>query len=147
MKAADPGLERECQVFTRLLGGASATRYVVGKYLEAHRVSGRFEATSRFDRWLLVAVRGGTPVARLADAYARHFVPGSSLRSKMILVLGIMETTPPYHRSMTEVPARLPALVWSGLILHASAGVLSLIAGTAIFGPVQLLARLLGKAP
>ena len=71
MTTASAGLERECEVFTRLLTGQTPTEYVIRKYVDGHRARPDLAAVAGFERVLLGHAARGPVMARLADAYAR----------------------------------------------------------------------------
>lgn len=140
-------LDLECRTFARLFTRTPPNDYLLGSYAEAHRNTGKFDPTDRFDPWLLRLARSGSAVARLADGYARFFAPRSLLRRKLILVLSLVEVTPPYYHDAdgTASSSRvriIVALAFRGLVGVAIAG-LGLIA----FGPVHLVVRMAGRRP
>jgi hypothetical protein len=139
-------LERECRVFTRLLVGQAPTEYVVSKYVEAHRAATAYTPRDRSDRWLVAGARRSPVAARLADAHARIFAPRSALRCKLVLLFAILETSP-MHRRLEPNRPRAWALVFLGLAMSGAVGALAVAAGTAVFGPVRLVARALGREP
>ena len=135
-------LERECRVFTRFIARRTATPYVVSKYVDAHRISPAFAAMDRFDRWLVAFARWSPAVARLADAYGRLFIPGGLLRRKLVLLLAVLESSPPFYRDIDREPSRplLVALLW--LAVSGVGGGLAAVVGTAVFAPLRAVARL-----
>ena len=93
--------DRECVVFTGHLLGVAPDAYVKRKYAEAHDVLGGLAPTDPFDAFLLRFASKHRVCTRLADAYARVFRPGSALRRKLIVLLAILETSPPSYRRST----------------------------------------------
>ena len=87
-------VERECQVFCEYLLSCAPQSYAVRKYVDAHEVSPKFSAGNRFDDLLLRVARVHPVLTKLADSYARLFVPNALLRKKLILLLAILETSP-----------------------------------------------------
>lgn len=90
-------LRRECFTYTRYLIGQAPSDYVVDKYCQCHRTSGAFAGldVDRFDK-LAVRISARTPLlARLADAYASRFCKSSAVRKKLILLLALLECSPP----------------------------------------------------
>src|SRR4051812_40319378 len=96
--ASEYSLERECQVFTEFLLGCATHAYAIRKYVDAHRVSAIFSTGTRFDFYLLRTARMHWTFAKLADGYARFFAPQALLRKKLVLLLAILESSPPSSR-------------------------------------------------
>jgi hypothetical protein len=92
-------LERECRVLTRYLTGSEPTPYVIEKYCNAHRTSGAFEGTS-LDHWLTNLACAKPLFTLPADAYARFFASHGLLRRKLILLLAILEVSPPFFKAL-----------------------------------------------
>lgn len=134
------GLERECRTFTRYLVGSDPTPYVIGTYCDAHTASSAF-AGDRFDHRLTTAARLHPVVTFIADAYARFFAPRGGFRKKLILLLAILETCPPFHREMEQVAdGQLVAQV-----IHVGARLVlfvpAVIVGALVFAPLRLVSR------
>ncbi|SRR5712692_4694078 len=92
-------LTAECEVFTWFLVGAEPSGYVVERYRAAHAMSRTYIPPDRFEMWLVRLARSGPFWTKLTDSYARVFAPRSALRKKLVLVLAILETCPPYYRA------------------------------------------------
>jgi len=137
-------LEQEARVFTRFIARVPATPYVTDKYVEAHLVTRSFRVVDRFDRWLIAIAAVSPALTRLADAYTRLFFPRGVLRRKLILLLAIVESSAPFHRGIDRVPPGLPAIVVLQLLASVIGGILAAVAGTTIFGPLQIVARVRG---
>jgi len=131
-------LERECRTFTRYLTGRGPTPYVVQKYREAHAASTAFDA-DRFDSRLTAVARWHPVTTLLADAYARFFVPYGTLRKKLILLLAILEISPPFFRELNYPSAggRLGQALYLGARMFML--VLALVVGTIAFLPMHLV--------
>jgi hypothetical protein len=98
-------LERECRVYAQYLSGQEPTPYLTEKYLDFHQKLGPSLRSDAFDSFLVnVSARGGIWV-RFADSYAQLFRKGSALRKKLILVLGLLECTPPAFEKLDSVPS------------------------------------------
>ena len=138
MSTPRPVLEHECRTFTRYLAGRDPTPYVVAKYCEAHEVSAAFGG-DRFDRRLTAAARYHSATTLLADAYARFFAPHGLLRKKLVLLLAILEISPPFFQKLNRLPAggRVAQTLYVGarLLLFG----LALLGGVMAFLPVQLV--------
>lgn len=138
----DPRLERECRVFGRYLLGQEMSPYVRTKYAEGHAALAWDRGPGFFDP-LLVAIAARHPLAvKPCDAYARFFRPRGLLRKKLVLLLAILEMTPPYYRSIDAAgPGSLPALsvavAWRGFTM-----VLALVPAVIVLLPLQVLSRI-----
>jgi hypothetical protein len=133
-------LDRECRRFTRYLLGEEPSPYVVACYRRAHRASSAFAARDALDR---AALRlAALPLgAGLADAHARLFAPTSALRRKLVLLLAILETSPPSYRRVDDPGPRSAVLAWGRLAwIGLSAAAVALL-GSALLLPVQAVAR------
>lgn len=134
-------LERECRVFTRFLTRQAPTPYVRRKYVEAHEAL-VIIAGDPMDRVLVRAAAWSPVMARLTDAYARLVVPRSTLRRKLIVLLAILEVSPPFHRTVDVVRARSSVLALIGLAVSGVIGVLAAFAGVLVFAPVHVAVRI-----
>jgi len=138
-------LEAECRVFTTYLLGQAPDRYVTDKYLEAHRVCQGLSERSRFEKWLGAVARANRRLTRPADAYARIFAPRSPLRHKLVILLAILETSPPFYRSLEAV--KQAPLAWQFLRLtgHGVSATLSLLVGTLLLLPAHVILRIVDR--
>lgn len=134
-------IERECRTFTHYLLGCEPHSYAVRKYAEAHCVSPVFSAGTRFDDFLLKAARSHWLLAKLADSYARVAAPGALLRKKLVLLLAILETSPPSYQMLDAVQSGGRLALFLRLAGRGSASILSLTAGSLVFLPAQLLLK------
>ena len=113
MSEPSTSLERECAVFTRFLTGLDPSGYVRTRYVAAHAVRPQLaEATTREARLVALAATG-TVWCRLADAYAALFEPRGLLRRKLVTLLAVLETCPPYF----EILDRPLRGGWPGAVL------------------------------
>ena len=134
-------LEHECRVLSRYLIGRTPDRYVVGKYIEAHRASDvwREARAVGYEGFLLKAAVIHPVTARVVDAYCRVFLPGSLVRKKSVLLLAILEASPSTHGDI-DAPERsrrsavLAKLVWRGAVFMALVSL-----GMATLGPLHLM--------
>lgn len=136
MSNLEPLLERECRTFTSYLVGTQPTPYVCRKYVAAH--VDFLECRSRFDKLLIRLARLGSVGTRMADSYARIFMPGALIRKKLVVLLAILETCAPSFHLIDDLDSTNPAV----LILRASARtagfVVALIAAAPFLFPIQL---------
>ena len=133
-------LERECRTFTRYLVGREPTPYVIGKYGEAHAATAVL-AGDRFDHRITAVARLHPVAAFVADAYARFFAPRGAFRKKLIVLLAILETSPPFYRELEQVSdGHLVSQV-----MHVAVRLLLLISaaivGAVLFVPLRLVSR------
>jgi hypothetical protein len=139
MNTPDASIERECRVFAEYLLGCAPDPYVARKYLDAHRVVPAFSKGTRFDFFLIRAARAHRSMAKLADAYARFFVPASLLRRKLVLLLAILETcSPSCHLIDSTEPGGKPMLLVR-LCTRAIGTLAFVIIGVVVFLPVQIV--------
>src|SRR5262249_10267853 len=129
-------LEQERAVYARDLSGTAPTAYLVEKYLDFTKSSGRRQKpTHSTHSWFksLPEARFGPrwPIA-IAD-----FSADSVLRKKLILVLALLKCAPPSFEALDRVPpGGLPGTIFR--LAGASARFLAaLIVGAAIFTPVR----------
>ena len=133
-------LERECRIYTRCLVGEEPAAYVLAKYCKYHQLqSSGAAASDPFDRLLLTVSTWGPLAARVADSYASRFYKGALLRRKLVLVLALLECSPPSFQVLDAPdsgprPAVLGKLAWRGC-----GYVLSLALATVFLLPVHLL--------
>lgn len=134
-------LAAECDVLTRHLLGTRPATAVVDAYVAAHERAPHFAASTTFDVRLLRVATRHPVLARLADAYARLCAPTGLLRRKLVLLLAIVETTPPHYRAV-DAPlasgrlATVAALAWHGVLAAAGAAV-----ALVLFAPLHLASR------
>ncbi len=138
MKVDPTLIEQECHVFTRFLVRAPATPYVRDKYLEAHRLSGTFVPAAGVDSALVTVARWSPAVTRVADAYARLCAPRGVLRRKLVLLLAILETSPPFFRAIDYEPSRSWAMASLHLAVTATIGIGAAAVGMIAFLPLRL---------
>lgn len=134
-------LDDECSGYCRYLTGRRATDYVASKYAAAH-VHRRRELTAAprtFDRLLWRLSTQGVWATRLADGYARFMAPSGVLRKKLVLLLAILECSPPFYEFVDSADAHGNVAACVRLAVSmALGGAISLAALVAI-GPFHLL--------
>lgn len=130
-------LEAEFRTFARHLARSGGTPYQQAKYVEAHRKL-KIEPAAGFDRFLLGVARLGAGGVWLVDAYTGFLARKSSVRSKLVLTLALLECAPP---SFAELDAPSGRGVWSALFATALRGfefVLAFLLSVLVFVPVRL---------
>jgi hypothetical protein len=138
MNTPRESLERECSTFVRYLTGSRPSPYVVTKYLQAHEVLPAMEDIGFGDTLVRIASRSSAWTL-LADSFARLFVPRGSLRKKLVLLIAILEVSPPFSHDLIGPPAhsRVTQLVFlTGRFMLFG---LALAAGAIVFLPLRLL--------
>ncbi len=127
-------LTQECRTYARYLVRSEPNEYVVRSYVDAHAAPALARPARGIDRTLM-RVSGWHPWGTaLADAYAGLFVRTGLLRSKLVLLFGILEATPPYHTTLDRIPrGGVLRLVGLGI-----AGALVGLLATVVFAPVHL---------
>lgn len=131
-------LERECEAFSRHLAGRAPTPYVVRRYTDAHAALGGMGPRDAHGRWLLRVARTGRVACRVADGWARLAAPRSALRMKLVVLLAILEVTPPYAADLDQ-PSGGRALEWGRIAASGLASALALVIGLVLFLPVRLV--------
>lgn len=135
--AEETTLRAEFRLLARHLVRAGGTPYLENRYVEAHRKLG-LQPTSAFDRWLLTVARSGFVGVWLADAYTGLLGRMSTLRSKLVLTLALLECAPP---SFVELDRPARGGVWMALLVTAMRGVefsFAFLFGALVFAPAQL---------
>lgn len=135
----------ECRVFTQHLLGRDPDDYVIATYRSAVAGMPELCADSRFDETLLSFARIHPWGAKIADAYASLFLRAGALRKRLVLLLAILETRPPFSQAIDQaVGGALPVLLIR-LGARTAVALASLVAGTLIFTPTRLVLAMMGK--
>jgi nucleoside-diphosphate-sugar epimerase len=149
-RAAEAGLasdttDEECRVFTQHLLGRDPDEYVTATYRAAVAGLPVLSADGRFDEALLAFARIHPLGAKIADAYASLFLRAGALRKRLVLLLAILETRPPFSQAIDQaVGGSLPVLLLR-LGARTAAALASLVAGTLIFTPARIVLTMMGK--
>ncbi len=139
MSSEPARLQAECEVLTTYLLGRPPNPYVVDRYLKAHQASAVYSERTRFESTLVAVARAHPRLTRMADAYARILAPRSTLRQKLVLLLAILESTPPFYRDLELAkPSGLGTSLFR-LFIAGVAGALNLLAGALILLPLHLV--------
>lgn len=146
-KARNKQLERECEVYTNFLVNDGPSRYILNKYLEAHRESNIFDGSEleAFETFLLEFSSRNTFFARLVDSYASFFYKGSIIRKKIILLLAILESCSPSYRQF-EAPDSSNWIVLSfTLFLKGIIFAFNLFIAVVLFMPIRFMVSIRSK--
>lgn len=132
-------LVNECGVFTRHISGRPATARVSEQYSAAHRTLPGMEPSDGHERWLLRVARRGPAACRIADAWARLAAPEGAFRRKLVVLLAILEVTPPYAEELDQPPGG-PVPEWLRIAASGVGFAGALAVGVVLFLPVRLAA-------
>jgi hypothetical protein len=122
-------LPLECSRIVRYLAGVEPKPELVDRYRRAHEHLLR-DPPSREDQLLLDAVRRQAWTLPLLDAATGLVAPHSRLRSKVLLVVALLETDPAFAARFEEESLSLPVLVvrlaWAAVaaVAKAAAGLI-----------------------
>jgi hypothetical protein len=75
----------------------------------------------------------------VADAWARWAAPRSALRKKLVVLLAILEVSPPFAAELDQ-PTGSRSLEWAGIVGSGLTSLLALSIGLVLFLPVRLAA-------
>ena len=136
-----PSLSRECGVLCAYLTGVAPDAYVQHKYDEAHHVSGKFNALTPFERFLLGFAATAPWCALFADTYARFFARESALRKKLILLLAILESCPPERGFVESVSGGSTLFLFLRMAARGAMFSVRLLASIFVLGPFHIFLR------
>jgi nucleoside-diphosphate-sugar epimerase len=139
-------LDAECQVFAVHVIGRQADDYVREKYRAAHDRIPALHPHGAFDAFLVRFARRGRLFTKLADAYAAVAMPSSLLRRKLVVLLAILETCPPYHRILDEPAGGGPIGALLRLTVTGLGAAASLVAAALILMPIRAVFALTSGA-
>jgi NADH dehydrogenase len=140
----DP-VESECRVFTRHLLGLDPDRAVVRSYGAALAALPALSADSAWERAVLSLARHGVTGARSADAFAAVFARGSVFRKRLVILLAILESRPPYSDRIDSALGGSAVLVLARLAARGLGSLLYLAAGALWLVPVRLVLGVRGE--
>lgn len=145
MTQGSPALEPlggECRVFSRYLARQEPTPYVLRSYQRLCQLDPLSAAPlPLIDRSMLTVARWGVLPARSADAYARMFRPYGPLRRRLILLLAILENSPPGDAPLQRASEGSRTRIVAGVVVSLLAGAACLLAGTLLLGPLHLVGK------
>ncbi len=134
-------LDRECRVFTRYLIGQQPTAYVLAKYADYHRASAAMAdlAADRFDCFLVSMAASGPILARLVDSYTARFYKGSAVRKKLVLLLALLECSPPSFQYLDAADSAGTAAIVFRMLAQAGLSAIALLVSMLLFLPIHLV--------
>lgn len=141
---ADAATVIECKVLTRYLLRRDPDSYVVDQYAAALATL-ELTPEGRFDESLLTFGRVTPLFTRLADSYASLFVRTASLRKRLVLLLAILETRPPFHEEIDRSVSGSTPYLFVRLALTMTAATVAMVAGTLIVPPACAVLALVGR--
>jgi hypothetical protein len=142
--AAQP-LAAECRVFCRYLADLEPSAYVLACYQRAGPTVPAGSSRFLIDRALLSVARWGSLATRIADGYARMFRPYAPLRQRLVLLLAILENSPPSDVPLNSAVEGSRPAIMAGMALTLLTGGVCLLAGILLLGPLHLVSVLGGK--
>lgn len=149
MQWLDKVLAEECMVFCRYLIACDPDPYVIEKYRLAHRLGHphRHNPLSRFDEILVRFARTHLLAVQIVDAYSSMFYKASPVRSKLVLLLAILECSPRTFEKIDR-PREYPACVLYSIIIAKGLmfGAI-LLTSLVLLIPLHLLLTTDSKAP
>jgi hypothetical protein len=138
-------LDAECTILARHLIGCVPDDYVRAKYADGHDAMPHLAPSTAFDAALVGFARIGRVCAKIADAYASVLSPHASLRRKLVLLLAILETHPPFHRTIDSTPGASASVMLVRIIGRVATAGAALVAGALVFVPVRAVLALVGR--
>ena len=98
-------LIEECEVFCPYLVKQKPSAYVREKYISGHRKLriGLANNAISFDKLIIDIAQINHFFTKLADTYTRIFLRFSFFRKKLVMLLAILESCPPYHSYLDAV--------------------------------------------
>jgi NADH dehydrogenase len=134
---SDAVLNAECARFSQRLVGFAASPALCARYVEQQRALG-LDRAAGFDALLVSLARRGGFALALADAYAGWLARRSLLRTKLVGVLALLETSAEGYAAVDAPDARL---AWPRLGLRALREGATAVLAAVLLLPLHLLLR------
>jgi hypothetical protein len=146
----DVALDAECSAFCAYLVGREASEYIRQRYREAHRQTDLVpqDHSNAFDRFIVRFGQRGILCTRMADIYTRWFYRRSALRSKLLLLMAILECSKSTYSLFEASQSSSKTRFGLRLLAQGIRWVLCLIASFVFFSvsyPVAKCADRIGK--
>ena len=140
-------LERECRIFTKYLISQSPNDYVIDKYYEANIKSAELShaPADRFQRILLSIAVKSFFMTSFVDSYASIFLKDSLFRKKLILLLAILENSPPFYAKFDYPDSSNSFHIFLTFGLHGIWLAFSLILSIILFTPLYFVLKIVRK--
>jgi hypothetical protein len=128
-------LDTECRAFCTYLVGREASEYIRQRYCEAHRRTDLVhqDHSNSFDRFIIRFGHRGILCTRMADIYTRWFYRRSALRSKLLLLMAILECSKSTYSLFEAGQSRSKVRLCLGLMVQGIRWGLCLIASFVFF--------------
>lgn len=134
-------LEAEARTLGWALVADVPSEAVQTAYATAHQA---LDVPPRLIDGVLTRVAAVHPwLARLADAYASFFVRSGLFRTKLVLLLAMLESAPPHHLRFETESTSLTA-GWARLVLNGLAALATLVVSIPVFVLPHLFSVLRG---
>jgi hypothetical protein len=138
-------LEYETRLFTRYLINSDPDRYILGKYVEAHRQNRIHGEVGHFDNFILQAARKSFFLTKLADSYTTVFYRKSILRKKFILLLAILESCAPTCHCIDSSDNLSKLTLTIKMFQKSAIFSIALFLATIVFMPVHIITSLISN--
>ena len=147
LAADSAALDAECRAFCVYLIGKEASDYIRQRYYEAHRRTDLVhqEPSNSFDRFVIRFGQRGILCARMADVYTRWFYRRSALRSKLLLLMAILECSRSTYGLFEASKSHSRALCYLVLMIQGIRWVLFLMASLLFFSLSYLVVKFLDR--
>ncbi len=141
--ANDVVLDAECSAFCAYLVGREASEYIRQRYCEAHRRTDlvRQNPSNSFDRFIIRFGQRGILCTRMADVYTRWFYRRSVLRSKLLLLMAILECSRSTYSLFEASRSHSRARFCLGLMFQGIRWLLCLMASFVFFSLSYLIVK------
>lgn len=138
---ADATVMAECRVYASYLADANPSSYVIEAYERLRPTASRSTQSDArlIERSLVAMSRWGALPLRVADGYARFFLPRSLLRRRLVLMLAILENSADGERQLNSGDEGSLVGVGVRLMLTGVVSVLCIAIGVVCFAPLHLL--------
>ena len=110
-------------MFTKYLVSREVSEYVTERYVDYHATCGSAQIVDRrnFDDFVLRIVRRAPWCLSFVDSYTSVFVKHSLLRNKLIVLLAILECTPPYCDEIDSASRKGPLITAAAMAVRLAA--------------------------
>ena len=141
--ANDVVLGAECSVFCAYLVGREPSEYIRGRYREAHHITKLVhqDPSNSFDCFIIRFGQRGIISTRMADVYTRWFFRRSAIRSKLLLLMAILECSKSTYSLFEANKSHSKVLFFFGLMLQGIRWLLYIIASFVFFSFSYLVVR------
>jgi len=133
-------LASECRKFTRYLIDSDPDAYVCDRYsIAVQKLQHACTPRHAFDRLLLALARLHPLLTQAVDVYARFFLHASAVRSRLVLLLAILESHAATAAPLEQPDYAGPAGFFAGMAWRSLLLAIILLFAILLLLPVQLL--------